>query len=181
MTSINETTPTRLRYRLCIESNLHPLLYEKLTLISEKKRTISILYLADSAAAPHMDPASLLVNDILSVNSQSQGKAITISVDINVRKGEFPNLLSLLISSNKNVRPDLLLSLANLALRQHGTKSIVCGDAQIAPPSQSPLPVKIPSIELPQDCPGEVAEARQAPNLKSNIRKALFASTDDLK
>jgi hypothetical protein len=84
MTNVNETTPTRLRYRLCVESNLHPQLYEKLNLISEKKRAISLLYLADSAAAPHIDPASVLVNDIIAVNARSQGEAMIISVDKNL-------------------------------------------------------------------------------------------------
>lgn len=92
MASQSETSPTRLRYRLTIESNLHPLLYAKLKLLGEKKWGTSVLQLANLAAEPSMDTEALLVNGILAVNSECHGSGLTITVDKSVRSGEFTKL-----------------------------------------------------------------------------------------
>lgn len=183
MASQSATSPTRLRYRLTIESNLHPLLYTKLRLLEKKKRGISVLHLANLAAEPNMDTEALLVNAILAVNSECHGSGLTIAIDKTVQSGEFTKLLSLLGSCPKSVRPDVVVGLANLAVSQYSAAEKVSSETQS--PAITALPpqreVGLQESEPARERPVETPEVKPAQNFKVNIRRAVQASTDDLK
>lgn len=183
MASQSETSPTRLRYRLTIESNLHPLLYAKLILLGEKKWGTSVLQLANLAAEPNMDTEALLVNAILAVNSECHGSGLTIAIDKTVQSGELTKLLSLLGSCPKSVRPDVVVGLANLAVSQYSAAEKV--GSETPRPAITALPpqrnVGLQATESPREPPVEALEVKPARNLKANIRMAQQASTDDLK
>ena len=183
MASQSEMSPTRLRYRLTIESNLHPLLYAKLILLGEKKWGTSVLQLANLAAEPNMDTEALLVNAILAVNSECHGSGLTIAIDKTVQSGELTKLLSLLGSCPKSVRPDVVVGLANLAVSQYSAAEKVSNETQR--PAITALPpqreVGLQESEPARERPVETPEVKPAQNFKVNIRRAVQASTDDLK